>query len=116
MGEEEERVMAPAIEELRRREIDVSGPFAADTVYLRAVRGEFDLVASPYHDQGLVAVKTLAFGESVHLTVGLPFLRTSVDHGTAFDLAGTGRADWGPMRRALLEAARLAPRYCRWEG
>jgi 4-hydroxythreonine-4-phosphate dehydrogenase len=111
MGGEEERVMAPAVAELRGEGAAVEGPIAADTVYLRAVRGEFDLVASPYHDQGLVAVKTLAFGQSVHVTVGLPFLRASVDHGTAFDLAGSGRADWGPMRRALLEAARLAPRF-----
>jgi 4-hydroxythreonine-4-phosphate dehydrogenase len=111
LGPEEAEIIAPAVEELRRRGVDASGPHPPDTVYHRAASGEFDLVASPFHDQGLVALKTLAFGESVHVTLGLPFIRTSVDHGTAFGLAGSGRADAAPMRRAILEAASLATRH-----
>jgi 4-hydroxythreonine-4-phosphate dehydrogenase len=107
-GEEEERVMMPAIERCRRQGIDVAGPFPADTIFVRATRGEFDLVVACYHDQGLIPVKLLAFGHAVNVTLGLPIVRTSVDHGTAFDIAGKGIADAGSMVEAVLLAARLA--------
>jgi 4-hydroxythreonine-4-phosphate dehydrogenase len=107
-GDEEERVMAPAIEACRARGIDVSGPFPADTIFGRAVRGEFDVVVACYHDQGLIPVKLLAFGRAVNVTLGLPIVRTSVDHGTAFDIAGRGVADPGSMIAAVQLAGRLA--------
>ena len=108
-GSEEAREIEPAIEECRTKlGIDVSGPWAADTLFLRAWRGEFDAVAACYHDQGLIAVKCLAFGRAVNVTLGLPIIRTSVDHGTAFDIAGRGVADHGSMVEAITLAARLA--------
>jgi 4-hydroxythreonine-4-phosphate dehydrogenase len=107
-GSEEAREITPAIEECRTEHaIDVTGPFAADTLFLRAWRGEFDAVAACYHDQGLIAVKCLAFGRAVNVTLGLPIIRTSVDHGTAFDIAGRGIADHGSMVEAIKLAARL---------
>lgn len=107
-GTEEAEQMQPAIEECRESDgIDVSGPYAGDTIFLRAARGEFDLVVSCYHDQGLIAVKCLSFGEAVNVTLGLPFIRTSVDHGTAYDIAGEGRADAGSMVEAIKLAADL---------
>jgi 4-hydroxythreonine-4-phosphate dehydrogenase len=90
------------------RGIDVAGPFPADTVFARAARGEFDAVIACYHDQGLIPVKLLAFGRAVNVTLGLPIVRTSVDHGTAFDIAGRGVADAGSMIEAVLLAAQLA--------
>jgi 4-hydroxythreonine-4-phosphate dehydrogenase len=108
LGREEERVIAPTIAALRREGLDVDGPFAADTLFVRAARGAFDVVIAMYHDQGLVPVKLVAFGTSVNVTLGLPIIRTSVDHGTAFDIARTGRADAGSMVEAVLLAARLA--------
>jgi 4-hydroxythreonine-4-phosphate dehydrogenase len=107
-GREDLEVIAPAIESSRRRGIDVSGPFPADTVFVRAHRGEFDVVVACYHDQGLIPVKLLAFGQAVNVTLGLPIVRTSVDHGTAFDIAGKGVADPESMIAAVLLAARLA--------
>ena len=107
MGEEDDRVLAPAVAASRAAGIDVAGPFPADTVFLRAHRGEFDAVIACYHDQGLIPVKLLAFGQAVNVTLGLPIIRTSVDHGTAFDIAGTGRADPGSMIEAVCLAARL---------
>jgi 4-hydroxythreonine-4-phosphate dehydrogenase len=107
-GAEEERAIAPAIAACRARGIDVSGPHPADTVFVRAIRGEFDVVVACYHDQGLIPVKLVAFGEAVNVTLGLPIIRTSVDHGTAFDIAGKGIADPGSMIAAVLLAARLA--------
>ena len=107
-GTEEDRVIAPAIAECRTRGIDVSGPYPADTVFLRATRGEFDVVIACYHDQGLIPVKLLAFGQAVNVTLGLPIVRTSVDHGTAFDIAGKGVADPESMIASVLLAARLA--------
>jgi 4-hydroxythreonine-4-phosphate dehydrogenase len=108
-GYEEEREIEPAIEECRTlHNIKVSGPFPADTLFVRAARGEFDAVAACYHDQGLIAVKCLAFGEAVNVTLGLPIIRTSVDHGTAFDIAGRGVADHSSMVEAIKLAARLA--------
>jgi 4-hydroxythreonine-4-phosphate dehydrogenase len=108
MGEEDDRVLSPAIAASRQAGVDVSGPFPADTIFLRAHRGEFDAVIACYHDQGLIPVKLLAFGQAVNVTLGLPIVRTSVDHGTAFDIAGTGRADPGSMIAAVRLAARLA--------
>ena len=86
----------------------MTGPFSGDTVFLRSRRGEFDVVVACYHDQGLIPVKLLAFGEAVNVTLGLPIVRTSVDHGTAFDIAGKGVADPGSMIAAVRLAARLA--------
>ncbi|PYR55373.1 MAG: 4-hydroxythreonine-4-phosphate dehydrogenase PdxA [Acidobacteria bacterium] len=107
-GREEATAIAPAIAAARGRGIDVSGPFPADTVFVRARRGEFDVVVACYHDQGLIPVKLVAFGEAVNVTLGLPIVRTSVDHGTAFDIAGKGIADPQSMIAAVLLAARLA--------
>lgn len=103
LGEEDGRILAPAVVAGRGRGIDVHGPESADSLFARARRGEFDWVLALYHDQGLIAVKTAAFGLATNWTLGLPFLRTSVDHGTAFGLAGRGVADEGPMR-AVVEA------------
>jgi 4-hydroxythreonine-4-phosphate dehydrogenase len=107
-GREEIDALAPAIEASRAGGIDVSGPFPGDTVFVRAARGEFDVVVACYHDQGLIPVKLLAFGQAVNVTIGLPIVRTSVDHGTAFDIAGKGVAEHGSMVAAVLLAARLA--------
>jgi 4-hydroxythreonine-4-phosphate dehydrogenase len=107
-GHEDADVIAPAVAACRDRRIDVSGPFPADTVFVRAVRGDFDVVIACYHDQGLIPVKLVAFGRAVNVTLGLPIVRTSVDHGTAFDIAGRGQADPGSMIAAVQLAARLA--------
>jgi 4-hydroxythreonine-4-phosphate dehydrogenase len=107
-GREEEIAIAPAIACCRAKGIDVSGPFPGDTVFVRARRGEFDVVVACYHDQGLIPVKLIAFGRAVNVTLGLPIIRTSVDHGTAFDIAGKGVADAESMVTAVLLAARLA--------
>ena len=108
LGREELEVFQPAIDRARRRGIDVTGPLPADTLFVRAARGEFDAVIAAYHDQGLVPVKLLAFGRAVNVTLGLPIIRTSVDHGTAFDIARQGIADEGSLIEAVLLAARLA--------
>ena len=108
-GEEEEKIM-PAVEAARRDGIDAHGPLPADTVFFRAGRGDFDLVVAMYHDQGHGPVKILGLEAGVNITVGLPVIRTSVDHGTAFDIAGTGRADERSLLEALRQAAELAPR------
>jgi 4-hydroxythreonine-4-phosphate dehydrogenase len=107
-GNEEDVTIRPAIDACRARGIDVSGPFPADTLFVRAHRGEFDVVIACYHDQGLIPVKLVAFGQAVNVTLGLPIVRTSVDHGTAFDIAGKGVADPESMIAAALLAARLA--------
>jgi 4-hydroxythreonine-4-phosphate dehydrogenase len=107
-GHEEETAIAPAVAACRARGVNVSGPFPGDTIFVRAVRGEFDAVVACYHDQGLIPVKLLAFGQAVNVTLGLPIVRTSVDHGTAFDIAGRGIADPGSMIAAVKLAARLA--------
>ncbi len=101
LGREEDEILAPAVAAARQRGCDVHGPEAADSLFARARRGEFDWVLALYHDQGLIAVKTASFGSATNWTLGLPFLRTSVDHGTAFALAGRGLADAGPMRAVL---------------
>jgi 4-hydroxythreonine-4-phosphate dehydrogenase len=107
-GGEEETAIRPAIAACRARGIDVDGPFPGDTVFVRARRGDFDIVVACYHDQGLIPVKLVAFGQAVNVTLGLPIIRTSVDHGTAFDIAGKGVADPQSMIAAVLLAARLA--------
>jgi len=108
MGAEERTVIRPAVEAARSRGIQIVGPLPGDTVFVRAVKGEFDVVIACYHDQGLIPVKLLAFGRSVNVTLGLPIIRTSVDHGTAFDIAGKGVADPASLIEATLLAARLA--------
>jgi len=107
MGDEEDRVIRPALEDARGLGVQIDGPFPGDTVFVRAARGEFDAVIACYHDQGLIPVKLIAFGRSVNVTLGLPIIRTSVDHGTAFDIAGKGVADEGSLVEAILLAARL---------
>jgi 4-hydroxythreonine-4-phosphate dehydrogenase len=107
MGREEQQVIEPAIAAVRARGIDVAGPFPGDTVFVRAVRGEFDAVIACYHDQGLIPIKLAAFGRAVNVTLGLPIVRTSVDHGTAFDIAGQGVADPSSLAHAVLLACRL---------
>jgi 4-hydroxythreonine-4-phosphate dehydrogenase len=107
-GEEDEK-LAPAIAAARERGIDAQGPLPADTVFFRAGRGDFDLVVAMYHDQGHGPVKVLGLDTGVNITVGLPVIRTSVDHGTAFDIAGTGTADPASLVTALGQAAALAP-------
>jgi 4-hydroxythreonine-4-phosphate dehydrogenase len=108
LGAEEAEIIAPAVADARRSGIEASGPHPADTIFHRAARGEFDAVVACYHDQGLIPVKLLAFGRAVNVTIGLPIIRTSVDHGTAFDIAGKGEADPGSLIEAVLLAARLA--------
>ena len=108
-GIEEVSEMVPAIDACHTRDgIDVRGPFSADTVFLRASRGEFDAVVACYHDQAMIPVKCLSFGEAVNVTLGLPFIRTSVDHGTAFDIAGKGIAEHSSMVTAIKLAAELS--------
>jgi len=101
LGDEEIRLLRPAVEEARLEGIDVEGPFSADSVFARARRGEFDWVLALYHDQGLIAVKTASFGVATNWTMGLPYLRTSVDHGTAYEIAGCGEADVEPLRQVV---------------
>lgn len=110
-GVEEAAEMIPAVESCHGvDDLDVRGPFSADTVFLRAARGEFDGVIACYHDQAMIPIKCLSFGEAVNVTLGLPFIRTSVDHGTAFDIAGKGLAEHSSMIAAIKLAAELATR------
>jgi len=104
-GDEEVRILEPAAKDL-----GAAGPLPADTVFVRALRGEFDAVLAPYHDVGMTAIKVASFGHGVNLTLGLPFIRTSPDHGTAFDIAGKGIADPSSMREAVALAVELARR------
>jgi 4-hydroxythreonine-4-phosphate dehydrogenase len=107
-GVEEAAEIAPAVDASRAAGLDARGPYSADTVFLRASRGEFDAVVACYHDQAMIPVKCLSFGEAVNVTLGLPFIRTSVDHGTAFDIAGRGVAEHSSMVAAISLAAALA--------
>jgi 4-phospho-D-threonate 3-dehydrogenase / 4-phospho-D-erythronate 3-dehydrogenase len=107
-GDEEERLIEPAILMAREQGIDVTGPYSPDTVFLAAKDGKFDIVVAMYHDQGLIPVKLLAFDRAVNVTLGLPIIRTSPDHGTAFDLVGRNRANPGSMRAAIELAIELA--------
>lgn len=108
IGREDEEITRPAIEALRSEGIDARGPFPADTLFHAGARSAYDVVIGAYHDQVLAPVKTLAFDRAVNVTLGLPFVRTSPDHGTAFDIAGTGRANPGSLIEALRLARRLA--------
>jgi len=108
LGGEEDAVLRPAVEAARTRGIAITGPWPGDTIFARATRGEFDVVIACYHDQGLIPVKLLGFGRAVNVTLGLPIIRTSVDHGTAFDIAGKGVADPSSLIEAILLAAKLA--------
>lgn len=112
-GTEEADILTPAVSQAARSGIDVSGPWPADTCYQRASQGEFDVVVAPYHDQGLIPVKLVARGRSANVTLGLPFVRTSPDHGTAFDIAGRGIADTAGMESALEWALELVSRRSR---
>jgi len=107
-GDEEGRIITPAVQAARRRGLDISGPLAADSVFAQAAGGGYDAVICMYHDQGLGPFKLLHFADGVNFTLGLPFVRTSPDHGTAFDIAGTGRADPRSMIAALQLAAQTA--------
>jgi 4-hydroxythreonine-4-phosphate dehydrogenase len=107
-GSEEGNLLYPVVRQLESEGIPVRGPLPADTVFFRALRGELDAVIAPYHDVGMAAFKSVSFGTGVNTTLGLPFIRTSPDHGTAFDIAGTGRADPGSAREAIRLAARLS--------
>jgi len=104
-GDEDERILRPVA-----RDEGMAGPFPADTVFVRAMRGEFDAVIAPYHDVGMTAIKVASFGSAVNVTLGLPFPRTSPDHGTAIDIAGQDRADAGSMIQAVLQCAAFAAR------
>ena len=108
LGTEEETIIAPAIDRLRKSGIDVKGPLPADTLFHEAARKTYDCAICMYHDQALIPIKTLAFDEAVNVTLGLPFVRTSPDHGTAFDIAGSGRANPASLIAALRLAARMA--------
>jgi 4-hydroxythreonine-4-phosphate dehydrogenase len=108
-GDEETRILQPALEKLRRARLAVTGPHSPDTVFHHAARGDFDAVICPYHDQGLIPFKLIAFHTGVNVTLGLPLIRTSPDHGTALDLAGRGLAD----HRSMLAAVQLACRLTR---
>jgi 4-hydroxythreonine-4-phosphate dehydrogenase len=108
LGEEDRSIVAPAVEILRGEGIEIRGPLPADTMFHDAARKTYDCAICMYHDQALIPVKTLAFDEAVNVTLGLPFIRTSPDHGTAFDIAGTGKADPSSLIAALRLAARIA--------
>ncbi len=108
LGDEENRIISPAIVVARERGLDARGPYPADTVFHAAVAGKFDIVVAMYHDQGLIPVKLLAFDSAVNATVGLPTVRTSPDHGTAFDIAHKNKADSGSMKAAVRLATRLS--------
>jgi 4-hydroxythreonine-4-phosphate dehydrogenase len=107
-GDEEERFILPAVRAAQRQGIRCSGPHPGDTVFLQASRGAFDLVVAMYHDQGHIPMKLIDFEGTVNVSLGLPIIRTSVDHGTAFDIAGKNLADARSMKQALRMATRLA--------
>jgi 4-hydroxythreonine-4-phosphate dehydrogenase len=109
-GREDLDIIAPAVARARHEGIDASGPWPGDTIFMRARRGEFDIVIAQYHDQGLIPVKLLGVERGVNITIGLPFVRTSVDHGTAFDIAGKGTADHTSLGCAFAEAIELTRR------
>lgn len=106
-GSEETTEIAPAIEACRSEGIEVSGPYSPDTIFLRGYKGDFDVVIALYHDQATIAVKSIAFGSGINVTLGLPFIRTSVDHGTAYDIAGSWTADASSMTAAIRLAGEL---------
>ena len=107
MGMEDQEIIRPAVESCRDNGVDVTGPESADSLFSRCRAGEFDWVLALLHDQGLIAVKTLYSGQATNWTLGLPFIRTSVDHGTAFDIAGRGVADAGPLQTVCETTCKL---------
>jgi 4-hydroxythreonine-4-phosphate dehydrogenase len=107
-GDHESRIILPAIVEARRRGVDATGPHSADTLFHFAARGDYDAVVCMYHDQGLIPLKLLHFDDGVNITLGLPIIRTSVDHGTAYNIAGKGIASAESMQAAILTAAKMA--------
>jgi len=107
-GKEEERIIVPAVAQTQKEGIDVTGPLPPDTVFHQAYHGRFHAVVSMYHDQGLIPLKMIAFEKGVNVTLGLPIIRTSVDHGTAFDIAGQGKADPSSLREAVSVGLQLA--------
>jgi 4-hydroxythreonine-4-phosphate dehydrogenase len=115
-GEEEIEIIAPAVKAARKNGLGVFGPFPADSLFHHAARGDYDAVVCMYHDQGLIPLKLHHFYGGVALTLGPPFIRTSVDHGTAYDIAGKGKADETSMKEAILLAARLARQSRRRRG
>ena len=112
-GNEEDAEVVPAIEEARKQGFNVSGPNPADSVFHFALKGAWDAVLSLYHDQGHIATKMVDFERTISLTLGMPILRTSVDHGTAFDIAGTGKVSAVSMVEAIRLAAEYAPNFVR---
>jgi len=108
LGREEIAEIGPAVQRAQAEDLEVQGPIPADSIFFRAIRGEFDAVVAMYHDQGHIPIKTHGFEASVAVTLGLPIVRTSVDHGTAFDIAGQGVADPTSMKEAIRLAARIA--------
>ena len=112
-GQEEIEIIAPAIAHAREEGIDVSGPYPGDTVFMQARQGKFDVVVAQYHDQGLIPIKYMGLEKGVNVTLGLPFVRTSPDHGTAFDIAGRGVADPSSMSHAMDMAYRMAQAQAR---
>jgi len=115
-GQEEARSIRPAVERARDQGWQVEGPIPGDTLFFRAYAGEFDVVVAMYHDQGHIPIKLVAFAEAVNVTLGLPIIRTSVDHGTAFDIAGQGKADHRNMVQAIRLGATLAAAHQRRNG
>ncbi len=112
-GDEEERIIRPAIVMAKNAGIDVEGPYPADTIFLQALEGKYDGVVAMYHDQGMIPIKLTAFDSSVNITLGLPFVRTSVDHGTAFDIAGKNVANPGSMKQAIKLAVQFVTNQLR---
>jgi len=106
-GSEEQEIISPAVSQARKQGIDVEGPFPADTLFNQAAAGRFEAVVAMYHDQGLIPLKLLHFSDAVNVTLGLPIIRTSVDHGTAYDIAGTGRADPSSLKAAIVMATEM---------
>jgi 4-hydroxythreonine-4-phosphate dehydrogenase len=107
-GRQDSEIIAPAIAEARRRGYDCTGPHPPDAIFIRGVRGEFDLIVAMYHDQGHIPMKLIDFERTVNISLGIPIIRTSVDHGTAFDIAGQGRADARNMQSAMRLAVKMA--------
>jgi 4-hydroxythreonine-4-phosphate dehydrogenase len=110
LGTEEITIVTPAVQAARQRQLDVSGPFAADALFYQVFKGEYEVVVAMYHDQGLVPLKMIGFDTGVNWTLGLPFIRTSPDHGTAYDIAGRGVANPSSMRAAIRLARQLSRR------
>jgi len=107
MGEEESKIISPVIKQAQKKGIKISGPYPSDTLFYEAIKGKFDFIIAMYHDQGLIPLKTLFFEEGVNVTLGLPFIRTSPDHGTAYDIAGKGVANSKSIEEALKLALRM---------